>query len=187
LRPAPGALNLFYIRIFMPFHSIRTVFTVACLTLFLLFPGCDTKADSSGTAPDFELQNLSGDKVSLKEHRGNPVLLDFWATWCPPCRTAIPELVALQTKYRDQGLIILGISLDDPQHINDRYLEAFKEYFKINYTILRASEKVVEDYFKERELAIPTMFVIDREGRIVDVLVGFRPGAVEGSLKKIIP
>lgn len=165
---------------------IRNIFSIVCLGILLFFHGCDTNADTSPPAPDFQLQDLSGNVVSLSEYRGNPVLLDFWATWCPPCRSSIPELVDLQTKFRDEGLVILGISMDDPQKVNNQYLKAFKEYFKINYTLLRASQKVMEDYFENRNISIPTLFIIDQEGLIVDVLVGFRPGAVEESLKKII-
>ncbi len=164
----------------------RKGFLFAPLILFLLFFGCNKKADITREAPEFTLQDLSGKNVSLSEHRGNPVLLDFWATWCPPCRNSIPELVDIQDKYRDKGLVILGISMDDPRQVNNRYLAEFKRYFKMNYPILRASRKVVRDYFGDSDISIPTMFIINREGRIVDVHVGFRPGAVEGSLKKII-
>lgn len=172
----------------MTLHQpIRIFFSMTCLTVFLLFFGCETKADPSRSAPGFSLQDTSGDSVSLKEHKGNPVLLDFWATWCPPCRRSIPELVELQAKYRDQGLVVMGISLDDPGRISDRDLETFKKQFEINYSILRANEQVVRDYFKGREISIPTMFLIDCRGWITDVLVGYRPGRVENSLKKIIP
>jgi cytochrome c biogenesis protein CcmG/thiol:disulfide interchange protein DsbE len=174
----------------MTLHQpLRIFFSITFLTLLILFFFCDidTNADPGLSAPGFNLQNLSGDSVSLKEHKGNPVLIDFWATWCPPCRRSIPELVELQARYRDQGLVVLGISLDDPGRMSDRDLETFKQQFEINYSILRANQQVLKDYFKGGEISIPTMFIIDRKGRIADVLVGFRPGRVENSLKKIIP
>ena len=124
--------------------------------------------------------------VSLKQYAGDIVLLDFWATWCPPCRQSIPELVSLQKKYSDQGVIILGISLDNPQQITDDYLSAFKRKFEINYPILRADQAVYQDYFGTENVAIPTMFVINRDGKIVDKHVGFVPGAVEESIKKLL-
>ena len=170
----------------MSLISSQRILSITSLALFLLFFGCNTNADTAQSAPDFTLNDLSGNQVSLSEHKGKPVLLDFWATWCPPCRKSIPELVDLQRRYGDQGLVILGISMDDPRQVNNKDLLAFKDYFKINYTILRASQDVVQDYFANGSISIPTMFVIDREGRIVDVHVGFRPGAVEDSIKKII-
>ena len=113
-------------------------------------------------------------------------MLDFWATWCPPCRGSIPELVSLQEKYDEKGLVILGISLDDPRTTPDRYLQAFKRKFRINYAVLRFTPGVISDYFKEETPSIPTMFIIDRKGQIRDRIVGFRPGKVEASLSKIL-
>ena len=173
----------------MALNSTRKFFYSIYLLFFLLFfgfLGCDKKADTNREAPDFTLADLSGSSISLHEFRGSPVLLDFWATWCPPCRRSIPELVELQRKYRDRGLVILGISLDDPSQVNDQSLSAFKEQAKINYPIMRATQKVVQDYFGDSPISIPTLFMVNRKGRIVDVFVGFRPGAVEDSLKKII-
>ena len=162
------------------------VITLTALIFFLLFHGCSKEVGAWSTAPDFTLTDLAGNKISLKQFRGNIILLDFWATWCPPCRISIPELVNLQEKYRDRGVVILGISVDDPRMNNDNYLFAFKAKFKINYKILRVNSKVARDYFGALKIALPTMFVINREGKIVDKHVGFVPGAVERSLQKIL-
>ncbi|UCF56343.1 MAG: TlpA family protein disulfide reductase, partial [Deltaproteobacteria bacterium] len=83
-------------------------------------------------------------------------------------------------------VVILGISMDDPQTFSDKYLLEFKEKFKINYTILRADKKVAMDYFGTGNMAIPTLFVINKEGKIVDKHMGYLPGAVEESLKKLL-
>ena len=148
--------------------------------------GCQDEGGASSMAPDFSLRDLSGRMVSLKRLRGQVVVLDFWATWCPPCRMSIPELVKIQEKYRDKGLTILGISLDDPKMVPDRYIKAFKEKYQINYTILRYSEAVLEEYFGYNSPAIPTLFLIDDKGRLRDKLVGFIPGALEKSLLKLL-
>ena len=137
-------------------------------------------------APEFSLPDLSGQMISLEEHRGSVVILDFWATWCPPCRMSIPELVKLQEKYGETGLVILGLSMDNPRQVTDEKLQAFKEKNNINYIILRANEKVIKNYFKTTSVSIPTMFVIDRKGKIRDKLVGFKPNAVEKSLNEVI-
>jgi peroxiredoxin len=137
-------------------------------------------------APDFTLEDLSGNKVSLNQYLGNIVILDFWATNCKPCQRSIPELVEIQDKYRDQGLVIIGISLDHPSRVNNRYLSAFKEKYNINYTILRADGKTTGKYFGNSNFSIPTLFVVNRGGMIIDKHVGFRPGIVERSLEKFI-
>ncbi len=163
-------------------HWVFVFFTIGiCLSL-----GWDTSAEDFQTAPDFNLKDLSGYTVSLEQYRGNIVLLDFWATWCPPCKMSIPELVDLNNRYRDKGLVILGISVDDPDQINDKRLRTFKKRFKMNYVILRANEKVIQDYFTHQRMGIPTIFIINREGKIVDIHVGFRPGALEKALLKVL-
>ncbi|MBW1722017.1 MAG: TlpA family protein disulfide reductase [Deltaproteobacteria bacterium] len=167
------------------FQRYPHIFIACILGLGLLFtPACRSGSEGGRAAPDFSLEDLSGELVSLSDFRGKVVLVDFWATWCPPCRQSIPELVQLQKKYREKGLVVLGISLDDPQMISSKSLQAFGEAFGINYNILRGNQKVVLDFFGKAETAIPTMFVINREGFIVDKHVGFRPGSLEESLKR---
>jgi peroxiredoxin len=152
----------------------------------LMVTGCQGSAESGPMAPDFSLPDLSDRNVSLSDFRGKVVLLDFWATWCPPCRMSIPELVKLQDKYRDAGLEILGISLDDPQDGRNRYLEEFRKKYKINYRILLFNSKVMQDYFGMESPAIPTMFVIDRDGKIREKIVGFNPKALNRSLARLL-
>ena len=149
-------------------------------------PSCQKKVDAGSPAPEFSLKDLSGGEVSLSRHRGHVVLLDFWATWCAPCRQSIPELVELQERYRRKGLVVLGVSLDDPRQVPDPSLLAFKKKHRVNYPLLRADAGVVADYFKDGNVAIPTLFLIDRGGKIRDRIVGFSPGAVEKSLKGIL-
>ncbi len=159
----------------------------ASLILFLLLQGCSKHGVAAKpSAPDFTLQDLAGNEVSLRQHKGQIVLLDFWATWCPPCRQSIPELVDIQEKYRDHGLVILGISTDDPRRTSVKTLLAFKNKYKINYSILRANHSVTTAYLGTGQMPIPTLFVIDREGRVVDGIVGYAPGAVERSVKKLL-
>ena len=169
----------------MDFELREKILRLTLPILFLAIIGCNNHVDAWQTAPDFTLEDLSANRVSLEQYRGDVVLLDFWATWCGPCRMAIPELVRLKEKYRDQGLVILGISVDDPQTNND-YLQKFKNRYKMNYPILRSNTKTAEDYFGTTQMAVPTLFIINREGKIVDKHVGFAPGRVEKSLKKLI-
>jgi cytochrome c biogenesis protein CcmG/thiol:disulfide interchange protein DsbE len=160
--------------------------TLLIIWCALLIMGCKDGVMAEQSAPDFTLERISGDPVSLKQFKGNIVLLDFWATWCPPCRQSIPELVKIQEKYRDEGLVVLGISVDDPKMVNNNYLRAFIEKFKINYRILRSTDNVLRDYFGSKEFPIPTMFIINRNGKIINKVEGFRPGYLEKILKTLI-
>ena len=159
-----------------------TLWATSLLILSAFNMGCQQEVDARPMAPDFSLSDLSGNVITLKQYRGQVVLLDFWATWCAPCRMSIPELANLHEKYEDRGLVILGISIDDPSQAPDAYIKSFQENLKINYTVLRFNNKVIADYFRNESMAIPTLFVIDREGMIRDKFVGFNPGVLEKSV-----
>ncbi len=119
-------------------------------------------------APNWQLNDLNGKTVKFSDFRGKVVILDFWATWCAPCRVEIPHFAELQKQYGDKGLTVIGISLDEQGP------EAVKEFVKrldVNYTIVTGNQKVVEAY--GGVYAIPTTFVIDRQGRIVSEHVGY--------------
>lgn len=165
-------------------HITFTIFFLFILGHFIV--GCQKDVESKKKAPEFTLTDLSDETISLSQFRGKVVLVDFWATWCPPCRLSIPELIHVQEKYQDRGVVILGISMDDPDLLGDEYLRAFKDTFGINYRILRFNDGVVMDYFGYNPVALPTLFVIDREGNIRDKLVGFKPGALEKSILALV-
>jgi len=170
----------------MGYKNSVHVILLFLFTLSVLLLGCETNADTKEVkAPDFTLEDLSGKNISLNQYKGNIVVLDFWATWCQPCRMAIPELVKLQDAYKDKGLVILGISVDSADTKN-AYLSSFKEKFKINYPILRVDEKTAGKYLGDSEVSIPTLFIVNRDGMVVDMHSGYSPGAVEKSLKKIL-
>jgi len=127
----------------------------------------------SKPAPDFELPDVNGKKVKLSNFKGKIIILDFWATWCPPCRAEIPGFIELYKKYKDKGVEIIGISLDEGG-VKD--VLPFMKEFGINYTILIGNYKVTQDYGGIR--GIPTTFVIDRKGNIRAKYVGYRPKEV---------
>ena len=122
--------------------------------------GGDPKKNTA-QAPDWTLPSVDGDKVSNKDFKGKVILIDFWATWCPPCRKMIPGLVELQKEYEDEGLQIIGISLDRK---GPSVVKAFNREFKVNYTSVMGNQSVVEAFGGVR--GIPTSFLIDREGHI---------------------
>ena len=111
-------------------------------------------------APEFSFTDLSGQKLDLATYRGKVVLLNFWATWCAPCRTETPRFVELQNRYRKQGLQIIGISLDDQTNP----VRAFYEQFTINYPVAIGDANLAERY--GGILGLPVSFLIDCDGRI---------------------
>jgi len=155
-------------------------------SFFILAAGCEKAVEAGPLAPDFSLADVSGQTVSLEQYRGSVVLLDFWATWCAPCRMTIPLLAKLHEQYKDKGLVILGVSVDDPQLIKDTDLLNYKKMSQIDYPLLRFNQKIMQDYFSNEQMAIPTMFVIDRNGRIRDKIVGFQPETLEKSLAAVV-
>ena len=170
----------------MYFRDKSKIWILISFFLFIVIVGCQKEVEAGPTAPDFSLKDLSGQTVTLEQYRGKVVLLDFWATWCPPCRMTIPLLIKLQEKYRDDGLVILGISIDDPQQITDKDLRYFIKMNKINYPVLRYNQKVMKDYFEGERVSIPTMFVVDRNGKIRDMIVGYAPDPLKKSLAAVM-
>ncbi len=160
--------------------SLGIVFLLS-FSLFLF--ACRNDVGAGPVAPDFILKDVTGKDHTLKQYRGNVVLLDFWATWCPPCRAAIPELIGLQDKYKKKGLVVLGISMDDPKRVSDKYLQAFGGKFKINYTMLRYDIDIVSKYFGHNTPSLPTMYVIDREGQVKDRIIGFNSNVLKKSIE----
>jgi len=168
-------------------YTRRVMILVTGLFFFVLISfGCQKETGADPIAPDFSLLDLSGEERTLAEFKGSVMLLDFWATWCPPCKMSIPELIRLQEKYKGKGLVILGVSLDKPESMNNKDLLAFKEKHRINYTILRVNQKILQDYFGNSSISIPTIFIVDREGSIRNKFVGFEPGAVEKTLLEVL-
>lgn len=112
-------------------------------------------------APPFLLRDISGRIVSTADWKGKVVILNFWATWCPPCREEIPELVQLQAKYKDK-LLIVGASEDDdgPQRV-----QQFAQRYGMNYPIVMATRELIDNYGGVP--ALPTSFIIDPEGRVM--------------------
>ncbi len=123
-------------------------------------------------APDFTLSQFSGPPLKLSDYRGKVVLLDFWATWCEPCRAEIPHFVELQDKYGSQGFQIIGVSMDD----SPDPVPAFYKQFKMNYPVVMGNAQIGEEY--GGVLGLPIAFVIDRQGLIRAKHMGATDAAV---------
>ena len=167
-------------------HKSTLKLKMLIFVILLFVFGCQKGGDDDSIAPDFALLDLSGREITLKQYRGKVVVLDFWATWCMPCRVSIPELGRLHEKYLDKGLVVLGISLDNPDQFSNEYLRKFREEFGINYKILRYNTDVIRDYFGTGQVSIPTMYLIDRKGRISERIVGYRPEILKNLLIELL-
>lgn len=153
------------------FCGLALITLVAGLYLVTRRRGVPVGTGGTGTserslAPEFSLPDLTGQKLVLSSYRGKIVLLDFWATWCDPCRDEIPHFVELQNKYGAQGLQIIGVSMDDgPEPVRDFY-----ERFKMNYPVVMGNAKTGELY--GGVLGLPIAFLIGRDGRIITKHIG---------------
>ena len=133
-------------------------------------------------APDFDLATLDGRRVKLSDFRGKAVLLNFWATWCPPCKIEMPWFVDLQNQYGKDGLVVLGVAMDDTEPPK---IAEFAHEMGVNYQVLLGTDQVSDDYGNVQYL--PTTFYVDRNGIIVDKAAGlFSREEIENDIKKIL-
>jgi len=134
-------------------------------------------------APAFNVVTTSGQPVSMDNYKGRVLVVDFFATWCQPCRKSIPHLVKMNQKYGKQGLQILGMSADED---GERVVTSFAAEQHINYPVALAGEKAI-DAFGVR--SVPVMIVIDKKGRVAEVIRGFSDeiaDSTEALVKKLL-
>src|SRR5215471_16755665 len=148
---------------------IYSIVTLCLIGLYLASRRAAQKpksAASGNSAPDFTVTDINGKKLSLANYRGKVVLLDFWATWCTPCRAEIPHFIDYQNKYAAQGLQVVGISMDD----DPKPVRAFYDELKMNYPVAMGSSQLADSY--GGVLGLPVTFLIGRDGRIAKKYVG---------------
>lgn len=134
---------------------------------FIIF-SCARAEKSYPLAPGFTLKDLDGNDISLSNLEGKVIFLNFWATWCPPCREEIPGFVEIYDQYKDKGIEIIGISVDK---LGTKSLLAFIEKYKMNYPVVLGTQKVIDDYKPGR--FIPVTIIIDKKGKIREKHIGF--------------
>lgn len=148
---------------------------LACLTACGNPTGGGAPAPGSGAkgeryAPDFALEDVHGKLVRLSDSTGRVRLVDFWATWCPPCLEEIPDFKELHATYADKGLTIIAIAMDDEGH---GVVKPFVEKWKIPYTNVIGDEDVAGAF--GGVVGLPTAFLVDRDGKVVATFVGGTP------------
>src|SRR5262249_19322281 len=143
--------------------------SLALAGLWIASPHSETFRDAGSTrtaAPDFALHDANGAVVKLSDYKGNVVLLDFWATWCGGCKLEIPWYIEFEQKYRDQGLVSIGVAMDDEGW---QTVKPYLEQHPINYPIVVADANLAQRYHVTN---LPVTLLIDRDGRIADQHVG---------------
>jgi thiol-disulfide isomerase/thioredoxin len=142
-----------------------------CLGGIIALPRCGKeskeKESSFPAAPDFTLRSLDGQEITLSELKGKVILLDFWATWCSPCRESIPHFIQLYKTYQKKGLGVVGINMDK------RDMETIRQFamsMDIPYPVVMTSDQVERDY---RVIGLPSTIIIDKKGRIREKIRGF--------------
>jgi cytochrome c biogenesis protein CcmG/thiol:disulfide interchange protein DsbE len=141
--------------------------------------GCEKKVPQEpGRAPNFVLKDIHGKEHKLSDYRGKVVLLDFWATWCGPCRLSIPDLNEIEARFKDRDFALLAISVNDS-------ISTLKSFIKENdvaFTVL-VNDRHIERLYDV--ISIPTTFLIDKDGKIVKKHLGYIPGMADALSKDI--
>ena len=136
------------------------VLGVGLVAAFLVWPMPTPAANLRKAAPNFTLSDSNSTSVRLADYKGRVVLLDFWATWCHGCKTEIPWYMEFQTKYKDKGLSVIGVSMDEDGW---KSVKPFLEEKKVNYAVVIGNEDLARLYAVD---ALPVTLLIDRDGKI---------------------
>jgi len=170
-----------------PLALVVVAFVVALMLYFGYHQARGSAASAprltqSSLAPDFSLESLDGKTMRLSDFRGKAVLLNFWATWCGPCKVEMPWFVDLQNQYGSQGLQIVGVAMDDASKED---IGKFAKDMGVNYPILIGKDSVADQYGGVDGL--PETFLITRDGKIMDKIIGLRgKSEIEDAIKKAL-
>jgi peroxiredoxin len=148
----------------------RAVVAMLIVLPLLLAATRASAANVEGQAPDFTLKSLDGSNLRLNEYRGQVVLINFWASWCGPCRQEFPLLDRMHQRYRDAGFAVLGVNVEE----DPRQAREFLEKVRVEFPILFDEQQSVSETY--RVMAMPSSVVLDRDGIVRYVHLGYKPG-----------
>ena len=164
--------------------SLRRILLFTIAASFLSASGPVDAAHQAGqTVPNFSVVSTAGQKVSQDNYRGQVLILDFFATWCQPCRQSIPHLVEMNRKYGRQGLQILGLSVDED---GERTVKTFTDEFRVIYPVALAGDTTTVAFGVR---SVPIMYLVDKKGKIAEVYRGFSSEiarSLEQSIKRLL-
>jgi thiol-disulfide isomerase/thioredoxin len=172
----------------MKLNRLQILILLTVLAVIVILARYTSTSNSSvenvRPAPQFSLANLDGKNVSLKDFANKVIVVDFWATWCGPCREEIPHLNELYENYRGKGLVVVGISMDAE---GPEVVKQFAKELRMEYPVVMGNENVQQDF--GGIVGLPTTFVIDRKGNIVKKYTGYQPAIMqdmEQTIKELI-
>ncbi len=148
-------------------NNLKMVALFAALLAVSVLAGCTTPASPASDVPQFSFSSLEGKTIAMKDLGNKVVIVDFWATWCGPCREEVPHLNTLYSELKGKGLEIVGISMDTD---GTDSVKDFAREFRMQYPIVIGDEKVAESF--GGIIGLPTTFIIDRNGRIAKKYIG---------------
>ena len=147
---------------------MRKILATVSIAAVLAFPA--VAGEIAGVAPDFTLEARNGGQVSLSDLRGDVVMINFWATWCGPCREEMPHLEALHQRYSDLGFTLLGVNVEEDSRLSDQFLAETP----VTFDILFDPHNGVSELYDV--IAMPSTVLVDREGNMRYIHHGYKPG-----------
>ncbi|MEL6200144.1 MAG: TlpA disulfide reductase family protein [Pseudomonadota bacterium] len=160
-------------------RTLRRVFAAAATAVLLVATAFASTGLSGKAAPDFALKNSAGENVRLSDLRGEVVMINFWATWCGPCREEMPLLDEMHSRYNRVGFTLLGVNIDDDPRRAEEMIEALGVTFPV---VFDATKKVSEQYDVS---AMPVTILLDRDGVVRHVHKGYKPGYEDKYLEQV--
>jgi len=142
--------------------------------LRLALPGTSVSDPRTTRVPeDFEVRTVDGRTIKLSAYRGKVVVMDFWATWCPPCRQETPQLARIARENRDRGVEVVGMHIDDRGRSSPDAIRKFIDTYGIQYTVGLATDDMFTSYLGTADDTIPQTLVFGRDGRLIKHLIGY--------------
>jgi len=161
----------------------RTLLVIIAASFLAAAGPADAAPRQGHPVPDFKVISTSGQSISQGNYRGYVLILDFFATWCSPCRQSIPHLVELNRTYGTQGLQVLGVSVGED---GERAVKAFADEFRVNYPLALAGDSTASDFSVR---SVPVMYLVDKKGKIAEVYRGYTDDmgrSMEQSIKRLL-